>query len=341
MTPHAHGGLLVVLVAFALGVAAGNMALLPAPALRERLECLAPRELSRLTRTLLGVPVLLGSAFVMATLVVPAMALGSPELDHCDVGADAPHLCFVHGTWTFDSVWEGLGVASLLTLAATTLGWELAKLWRARRVAASLLDGERPEALVSQTNDDEPFAFTVGVLRPRVIVSAGLARVLTEEQLSAAIAHERAHARRRHAFGRVASRVVGAFVVPPLKNTLLDLLILAQEQEADDDAAAEVESRALVAETLLACVRSSRSRRPAFAVPALFGPALEERVEALCRPPRERRITGPLALLVCVVVACVAVAHEPLHRVSERVASVLFSSPVHHHGGVSSRAAAE
>lgn len=333
MTPHAHGGLLVVLVAFGIGVAVGNLALAAVMAsgrLRAVEKRLAPGELARLAAVLLAAPLLFAVIVVGATLWVPAAALVFPELDHCSEALGAPHVCFVHGTWAFDSPWEALGVAVLCAALGGALWLELAKLFRARQLAAALLVDEGT-ADVTWTQDEAPFAFAVGLLRPRVVVSAGLRRALTSEQLNAAIAHEKAHARRGHALVRSVARVLGSFALPAVRRPLVELLVLAQEQEADEDAAASVGSRTLVAETLLRCVRLARASLADASSPALAGPSLERRVESLCRSPRHGRSTHTLVIASLLAVALCAAAREPLHRAAETVASVLFSSPVHTH----------
>ena len=333
MTPHVHGGLLVVLVAFSLGVVAGNLALLAvvrSGRLRAAEERLAPGELARLVAFSLAAPLISAVVVVAATLWVPAAALAFPELDHCASAMNAPHVCFVHGTWAFDSPWEALGVGVLAAALGAALVVQLVRLARARRVAATLLVDETAGP-VTWTDDETPFAFAVGLLRPRVIVSAGLRRSLTGDQLEAALAHERAHARRGHALVRSAARVVGCFTLPSLRRRFVDLLVLAQELEADEDAAAVVGSRTLVAETLLRCVRLSRASFPDGVSPALTGSAFERRVESLCRPPRRGTSTRALFVGSLVAVAVVVFARAPLHRASESVAGVLFSSAVHVH----------
>lgn len=56
--------------------------------------------------------------------------------------------------------------------------------------------------------DEQPFALTFGLLRPRVLVSTGLAEILQAEEMHAVLVHESAHVRRRD----------------PLRNLLLDVL---------------------------------------------------------------------------------------------------------------------
>jgi Zn-dependent protease with chaperone function len=65
----------------------------------------------------------------------------------------------------------------------------------------------------------EPFAFTHGLLVPRVVVSTALVRLLTEAELSAVLAHEAAHVRSRDPFKVLVARTLVAreFYLPALR----------------------------------------------------------------------------------------------------------------------------
>src|SRR3984885_3279748 len=56
--------------------------------------------------------------------------------------------------------------------------------------------------------DPQPRAFCVGLFRPRVYVSTGAVAILDEAALSAVLAHERHHARRRDPLRLAAGRVL-------------------------------------------------------------------------------------------------------------------------------------
>jgi hypothetical protein len=64
-------------------------------------------------------------------------------------------------------------------------------------------------------------AFTVGFLRPRIVVSEGLLALLDERELLSVLAHERHHARRRDPLRRALVRAVcdGLWFVPGLRAT--------------------------------------------------------------------------------------------------------------------------
>lgn len=64
------------------------------------------------------------------------------------------------------------------------------------RVAASLMAVGGVRCVT--VNEAEPYAATVGLLSPRIVVSTGLVRALTLAELRAVIAHEAFHAKGRH-----------------------------------------------------------------------------------------------------------------------------------------------
>ncbi|GAB3235513.1 hypothetical protein GCM10027447_33220 [Glycomyces halotolerans] len=59
-------------------------------------------------------------------------------------------------------------------------------------------------------DDTEEFAFTVGVLRPRVVVSSRMAAALSDAELRAVLAHEASHTRRLDPLRALAAKVAAA-----------------------------------------------------------------------------------------------------------------------------------
>ena len=337
---HAHGGLLVLLIALGLGAVCGNalVAVIRATARRTTtLDRFAPAETSRLALVGLLLPALLGGLAVITVMTVPALALLFPGLDHCTAHVGAPHVCFIHGTLEFTSPWEAAGVFLLGGGLAISLAKEFARVWRARRLASALIGSGGLDA-ISWTDDEVPFAFTVGLFRPRIVVSAGLRQVLSPRQLAAALAHEAAHVQHYDALVRVAVRIFSFLLVPSIRQPLTELLVLGQEKRADDVAAEAVGSRTLVAETLLALVRSRPHAPVMMDAPALVGRALESRVEALCREPARGRLSPKLLLGFAAVLMTFVGAEAQVHTSAEAVAGVLFSSPVHAHDDVTAGA---
>ena len=101
------------------------------------------------------------------------------------------------------------------------------------------LSGEQPQALPGALliDDAQPRAFCAGLLRPRVYVSTGALALLDDAALSAVLAHERQHARRRDplrlAAGRVLARAL--FFLPGLGDLVERQQALA-ELSADESA---------------------------------------------------------------------------------------------------------
>jgi len=104
-------------------------------------------------------------------------------------------------------VGEGFDVALTAAAAAAALAFVIAAArgaaaWRrASRRTRTWMRSARPLTLAGTTmtafeiDADAPVLALVGVLRPRLLITRGLIRALTAEELSAAVAHEMGHAR--------------------------------------------------------------------------------------------------------------------------------------------------
>ena len=135
-------------------------------------------------------------------------------------------------------------------------------------------------------------AFTAGWLRPRIFLAAQLERLLTEDQLTAVILHESAHARGRDPLKLSVMRFLAStlFYIPALRRMADDL---ADEAEiaADDRAAANEPSVLASAIVALAQFDALNAASPAFRAsgiaPGIQGCGLLER--------RVRRLVGERA----------------------------------------------
>jgi len=155
---------------------------------------------------------LLSAVTLTVACVLPSLAqlLVHEVVDHCVAHSDHHvHLCLVHQPAGGGSpgAWLALAVLAVIGLRA------------AMRAARSLRSAHRAiEPLLARAeNDGErrigwvrcalPMALTVGLVRPRVLVSDALREQLPGHLLEAVIAHERAHQRRRDVAKRaIASR---------------------------------------------------------------------------------------------------------------------------------------
>jgi len=103
---------------------------------------------------------------------------------------------------------------------------------------------------------DGPVAFTTGLVRPVTVVSEGLMRALDPDERSAVLAHERAHASRRHMAVLSAARVIArAFGIVPGVRVSTEFVVTALEVRADEDAARAVGDPLVVARALAATAR--------------------------------------------------------------------------------------
>jgi beta-lactamase regulating signal transducer with metallopeptidase domain len=119
-------------------------------------------------------------------------------------------------TLVLASALAGLAAATRVALRAAAGYRGLRRLARDHRrpvpmavrsaVAALGLAG-RVEAVAAA----EPFAVTVGLVRPRILVSDQLARALSAAELAAVLAHERCHLRHRDPARLLAARLLAAY----------------------------------------------------------------------------------------------------------------------------------
>lgn len=270
-------------VAFTLAVSAGLVALLSPWVLNHRLA----RQVGPTTR-LAG---WLGSAAsLMFLLVSVVVVLAWPRHAPAEGVAETVLRCLATATHTItpwvDEGVAALGAASLVLVLARTAvvgGRGLRVRAASSRRHQDVLDvvGRRDGSRtgVVWLAHHVPLAYSIGGRRPTIVVTDGLATHLSRDELTAVLAHERAHIAGHHhvilscaqALARALPRLTLAARAPDAVATLVEL--------AADRAAA----RATDART----VRSALTRVAAFAPVApsaalgLASHALEHRLEAL------------------------------------------------------------
>lgn len=266
-----------------------------------RLDNLTPAAQARL---LLGIAVLpaLACAAVMTAALAPTFGW---ILDHCTTSLDPhthPHICADHQGSTLPAV-------TLVALGASLLGRVATAGVRVMRGAVSALLTRRGLEQLSLDGDEHqvrvlpfeaPQAFIVGVLWPTLFVTRGLLSARHQDHLAPALAHERAHLRRRDPLRRLLAMLALGFHLPGIASWLERRLACAHEMAADAAAAHEVRSPERVARAL---VRLTRARSEAHeAALAFAGSDLQARVTTLLdrRPRRDQ--PGPLVLLGAVAV---------------------------------------
>jgi Zn-dependent protease with chaperone function len=175
-----------------------------------------------------------------------------------------------------------LGLVSVVSLEVGTL-----KLTRALRalVAQSSWDGPAGSVIIGAR---DIVLAVAGLRRPRVLVSAGALLELGDDELEAALAHERAHIERRHRYVLVYAELCHALAHVLLgTRRALDELAFHLERDADRWALARRVDRHALAAALTRAARIRFERR-AVAM-ALGGSRVQERVDEIMSsspPPR-------------------------------------------------------
>ncbi|MER5545296.1 M56 family metallopeptidase [Streptomyces sp. NPDC002589] len=208
-----------------------------------------------------------------------------------------------------DPVYLTVAIVSAAALTAGTVSLALAAVRQTRHLLRSRRECARMpgDSELAVVDNDTPHAFALPGAPGRIVVSRGMLRCLDHEEREALLAHERAHLRGRHHLFQTLWRLTAA--LNPLLRPLADAGGFALERWADEEAAARVGSRRIVARAVgrAALASSPRASRP----PALAatGGAVPQRVRALLSPPPPRRplpIAGGVLLLA---LCCVGLAN--------------------------------
>ncbi|GAB3530927.1 M56 family metallopeptidase [Phytohabitans suffuscus] len=200
------------------------------------------------------------------------------------------------------------GAGPLGAVAAVLLAWGL---WRlagdltVRRSMRRRLRGVgRPRGgglVVAEW--DEPHALAVPGRPGHVLVTTGMLRALDAGERRAMLAHERAHLTGHH--DRLVSWAAAAAAVDPFLASVRDEVAHQAERWADEDAAAAVGDRALVARAVARAALAGG--RPPPATAGTGGSGVVHRVRALTHPPPDGG-RGLVLLLALTAVAAAEVA---------------------------------
>lgn len=154
---------------------------------------------------------------------------------------------------------------------------------------------------------DAPSAFTTPELTGRTIVTTGLLRRLTLAECQVVLAHEASHRCHRHPWWIIAADLAAA--ANPLLRPTTRAVAHAAERWADEDAAASLADRRLVACAIARAALLAVRRQPTSAL-AATGADVPHRVRALLGPrPRSRpvAVAGVITLLLTATVATAVV----------------------------------
>ncbi|MEW1695768.1 MULTISPECIES: M56 family metallopeptidase [unclassified Streptomyces] len=244
------------------------------PVARLAAQRLHPRTATRLLSAVAGVcavcsTLCLGLLMIVGTAQLPGNPLPDSWSDP-DVRAAVP----------YDEIAGRAAIPALLAVLASC-GVAAWRQLRVRRRATGALAGLPPTS-VAVLPDRTPYAYALPGGRGRVVVSTGMLAGLTSAERRALFAHERAHLAGRH--HRHLLTVHLAARANPFLRPLRTAVSYTAERWADEEAAAEVGSRRVVARAIGKAALLA-PRAPAATLPALAaaGP-VPRRVAALMRP---------------------------------------------------------
>lgn len=173
------------------------------------------------------------------------------------------------------------------------------------RVSAALA-AARIDSPCAVVDDAAPFAVTVGLLAPRIVISTGLVASLTLAELRSVLAHEAHHCRERHPLRAVLwESLRRAFFFLPVLGDVAGHFSLARELAADRASLAAGRGSRALASAMLKAVTPSPARFPRGM--AAFG-QLQPRITALRGGTGTelrvsfRRIAGTVAVITLFVV---------------------------------------
>jgi Zn-dependent protease with chaperone function len=258
------------------------------------------------------------------TLAVKATALGG-GLSQL-IGACVLRLRETYGTPGGATV-AGLGLILTGAIAARTVLTAMTHLRAAGQQAllhaetARLIGRPEPALGAVLVEHSQPVAYCVAGRHPTVILSTGALQALEPAEVSAVLAHERAHLSGRHhrllALARISSLV---FPVLPLMRDADAQVARLVEMHADDAAARTSDPRSLA--TALVVLATGTSPAPALAASATDS---AQRIHRLLRPaeplaPARRQVLRATAALLALTPVLLALAPALLALALGRVA---------------------
>ncbi len=321
---------LFVLAALVLALSAGVVASLVTPVVMGRVAPWQPDRRFAALMLFSLVPFLLAVTSFVAVVDPSVQALVHPALDHCvSHGSGHAHICFVHLP---EHVGGPLSWA-LLIAGLAWIGWRLVRgsqwLSRANRLSQRLLamGTFQADSRAIVLPIDAPLCLTVGLFRPRVVLSQGLLARISSDRLDVILRHEEAHVRRYDTALRLLARMMTVFMLPSVRQHLLDELELAAEQSCDE-AAAAAGDRLGVAETILQVeamfAASSMAMRPL--ATSFAEHALDRRIASLIGNPTRGGRTVLVALGIACALTLLLAASTPLHHAIETLLGALTHS---------------
>jgi Zn-dependent protease with chaperone function len=250
------------------------------------------------TRLLAGISVATAGAVLWVVVLAAGTSVGQIPIV-ARIGEWSPQLLA-----RFDPVprWVAIGCTAIIAWALGSGTWIVCGQLRGLARLGRALAGAHPAGWLTVVDDPRGIAFATPAGGGRIVVSTGMLRALEPDERAVLLAHESAHVRHRD-YWWVAAAHVAASVCPILRATAR---VVAQSAErwADEDAAAAVGDRAVVARALARAALHTPARSPRGAVAAAHGQILG-RVEAMLAPPPVRRAAPVWILVILLVISLV------------------------------------
>jgi beta-lactamase regulating signal transducer with metallopeptidase domain len=194
-------------------------------------------------------------------------------------------------------------------LLMLSLAWVSVGIMRAARAARRTVDrhvlGDGPSGSVIVGGPEVVFA-VAGIARPRIVVSAGALTSLDDDELAAALEHERAHIARRHRFLKLFATALRAAGRPvPGGGRAVRELAFHLERDADRSALDRQHDRLALASVI--CKAAGAEPVGSVALAGLGESGAHERVAQLLEEQsvgEKRRAAATVDALAVGLVAC-------------------------------------
>lgn len=271
------------------------------PRLLQRLDYYAPAARRRWLWCIILLPAMTGLLAVILVMLPSTELALFVECPACHVHADDyEHLCWYHPL-TFKLLsWQSMflsGMAVFFSHGLLRAACSARRLAQETRKLLSFSDGNARG--YTRLDSDIPCAVTLGLLRPRSLISSAIETGLNPQELDVVVAHEAEHVRNRDPLKQFVFRLFAALF--PAR-AFVAAMELAVEQCADQAVAHKLPNRALIAATILK-VRTMSERTSALVagvgVNGFSASILEQRITLLLS--RRKGLAFPTRKLVLVI----------------------------------------
>ena len=259
---------------------------------------------------------LIGALVLGLMVSIPSLSHSSTlPIDHCHGASDcfipqAAHMA-THGELVVISIFCSLLLWAVMAFLAH---------WRRSSELLERFDlalHSRLESSIQLIETKLPLAFSLGMLKPRIVISTGLVNRLSAQQLSIVRAHELIHVRYKDGLYKWILLFVGSFHWPSVKRIILDEHAVALELRADQQVARS-QSNIAVAETIVAVQRLMCASRMDESICQFLGSKLEQRIHYLLSKAPDKALPKRflLSAVMCSLFLSIA-GSVPLHNAIE------------------------